>query len=269
MTAPVVPPFASPEEQEFCVACACAEHWMTVLGGEEIPFPDSYTAIDLETTGTNRLTDLICTAAWCVVREGVVTELGHAILDWPGHLAGEDLTWFLSRIQSAQVQMAERGAELLHTPQYLSKYGTDPIKGLSDLLEVCRNAAEIGEVLVAHNGWDFDVEFIQAAAENVLNAPYVFHDDAFYDSGVVELACQLDPVIDRVFPVEGQTSRDWALRLRGQKHPGVRWSLQYCRERYRLGEGDPVMAEVEPHTAASDAYLLHHLVARHRQMARV
>ena len=123
-------------------------------------FPANYTCIDIETSGLKPKEDYICAIGYCVVREHKLVKADEHYLDWTRHTAvdHEDLK---RRLQKTQEVMEKLGKGFYHTYDVLAKKGDDPIKVLSFYLDMFERMEQDNEVLVAHNGWRFDIEFLK------------------------------------------------------------------------------------------------------------
>jgi DNA polymerase III epsilon subunit-like protein len=227
-------------------------------------FPNNYTTIDLETTGTTQDNDLICTIGAVIVRDGEISEVKHWVLNWTTE-PGIDSGWLRHQLTQVQRALHMKNQPFHHTFEYLSQ-GRPPNECLEELLELVEDCEERGEILVAHNGWWFDVEFMQAAFHNYLRIPYVFPDDGVYDSGICEKASQLE---DRHCPLprRHESLKDFSWRIGGIRARGVMWALGgHCEEKYNLTQKANIRRG-DLHRADMDALMLHYLMQEHRALA--
>jgi hypothetical protein len=243
-----------------------ARHWMTRLA-PRAGFPRNYTAIDLETNGVDPENDHLCCFGYAVVRDGAPAAVGEIVLNWPGHLAGPEQADFLGRLDRCRYAMLDAGKDFYHDRAYLESRGVAPGDGLERILGILEACRQYDEVIVAHNGYRFDAEFLQAAFHNVLGVGHLFHENEIYDSGVIEKASQL---ADSDCPIPGpdESFRDWAARIGGLRRKGVRWALDsHCEARYRLSEKAAAYGPAYDHVAWCDALKLHYLVAEQARLA--
>jgi DNA polymerase III epsilon subunit-like protein len=241
-----------------------ADQWFRQFR-DHFDFPNNYTTIDLETTGLAQDNDLICTIGAVVVRDGAIAERKYWVLDWPGD-PNVDNMWLRRRLRNVQNALNKKNQPFHHTFEYLSINGKDPQRCLTEILELIEDAESRSEVLVAHNGWWFDIEFLQAHFHNQLRIPFIFGDDAVYDSGICEKASQLD---DRYEPLprEGETLKAFSQRIGSIRARGVFWALGgYCEDKYQLTH-KAAARRGDLHRADVDALLLHYLVQEHRRLA--
>lgn len=248
---------------------AMADYWFRQFR-EHFGFPNNYTTIDLETTGTTQDTDLICTAGMVVVRDGRPEQIHHWVLNWPdspGYAnSHSNRTWLRRQLRKVQEALQARNQSFHHSYEYLRAEGREPGACLEEILNIVEAAEERNEIIVAHNGWWFDVEFLQAHFYNYLQIPYVFPDNGVYDTGICEKAAQLSDEHEPL-PRPGETLKEFSWRIGAIRARGVYWALGgYCNERYGLLE----KANVSPlslHRADTDALVLHYLVQEHRRLA--
>ena len=240
-----------------------ANHWFRRFR-DHFGFPNNYTTIDLETSGLSQDNDLICTAGAVQVRDGQVADTKHWVFNWPATDI-VDNSWLRSRLRDVRDAMARRNQPFHHSFEYLST-GRDPLACLTEILALVEAAEENREIIVAHNGWWFDVEFLQAHFHNYLRIPYVFPDDGVYDSGICEKASQLAEHYQPL-PLADESLKAFSQRIGNIRARGVMWALGgYCDEKYQL-TGKAGIRKAELHTADKDALLLHYLVQEHRRLA--
>jgi len=230
-------------------------------------FPDNYTTIDLETSGFDPVSKLLCTYGYTRVRDRQPVETQEVALNWTQHPDVDQLE-LREDLEQVQRGMERQGKVFHHTYAHLRDTGIDPIQALEQLLDLVETAENDHEVIVMHNGWAFDVEFMKAAFHNWLRIRWEFHENLVYDSGIIEKASQLEEVYNPL-PYQGESMKDFAYRIRPIRALGVMWSLdQHCAGRYDL----MFKAGVNPqdaHKAGSDSLLIHHLIEEHRKLADV
>lgn len=251
---------ARPDE----VLAIMADHWFRQFR-EHFGFPNNYTTIDLETTGLIQDNDLICTIGCVQVRDGEIADTKYWVLNWPND-PNIDNTWLRRQLVNVQRQLERKNQSFHHNFEYLKTNGTNPEQCLTEVLALIEAAEEQNEVMVAHNGWWFDIEFLQAHFYNYLRIPFVFADNSVYDSGICEKASQLE---DRHSPLPrtGETLKQFSWRIGGIRIRGVRWALGgYCEDKYHLTSKAGVRIG-DLHRADVDAMLLHYLVQEHRRLA--
>jgi hypothetical protein len=238
-------------------------HWFRTYAGR-YGFPDNYTTIDIETDGLQPDVDTICTFGYTKVRDRVPVETVEWALNWPD-CALIDREHFRQKLANVQFQMERQGKRFHHTWEFLQT-GRPPlevIQNIYDLVEDCYNR---GELLVAQNGYKFDVELMQAHFHNWLRLQYIFDENALYDTGIAEKASQLNDSDDPL-PRAGESMKAWAWRVGDIRRRGVRWALDgHCEERYELTKRAG-MDPLNHHRSGHDSLLLHHLFECHRKLA--
>jgi len=243
-----------------------SERWFQEFA-DRYGFPANYTCVDCETNGVDVERSLICSIGHTIVRDGVPIETREVYLNWPDFpdIDHED---FQRKLYQTQQAMQSRGKGFHHTWERLRNEGEDPIATLEQYLTMFEDMEERREVVVAHNGWRFDIELFQAHFHNFLRIPFVFEPELVYDSGIVEKASQLDDYDDPL-PLPGETMQQWAWRIGELRRRGVMWSLEgHCDDKYRIFEKAGVGKE-EAHAAGVDSLVLHYLVEEHRKLAGV
>jgi len=251
--------------RELKLVAHMAEHWFRQFA-RRFNFPDNYTTLDLETSGLNPEVQLTCTYGYTVVRDRQPIETREVILDWTKHPDVDQLE--LQRdLQRAARAMKLQGKVLHHTYEYLRRYGIDAIQALEDLLTLVETAENNQEILVLHNGWAFDVEFMKAAFHNWLRVKWEFHPNLVYDSGIIEKASQL-PEVYSPLPMVDESMQDWARRIYSIRAP-IKWNLDHhCDTKYGLLRKANVVPG-DMHKSGTDSLVLHYLVEEHRRLAEL
>lgn len=240
------------------------DHWFQRFAGR-YSFPRNYTTIDLETNGTNPEESAICSIGHTVVRDCKPVETSEVYLNWP-NFPDIDHDAFQYQLNRAQHEMALQGKTLHHTWQKLKNEGKDPVVVLYSYLEMFEEMEQRREVLVAHNGWRFDIEMLQAHFHNWLHVPFQFDADLVFDTGISEKASQLEES-DEPFPLPGETLQQFAWRIGDLRRRGIRWALDgYCDEQYHIFE-KAGCDKASAHAAGTDSLVLHHLFEEHRKLA--
>jgi DNA polymerase III epsilon subunit-like protein len=245
-----------------------AHHWFKEMS-KRFDFPDNYTTLDLETDGLDPTDNHVCAIGHTVVRNRQIVEMRETYLDWTRHPDVDQVALQRNLLQVQRV-FAEKGHKLNHSFNRLQREGFEPIGVLEEYLDRFEAMEKTGEVLIAHNGWAFDIEFLQAHFYNYLGIDYVFEPDLVYDSGICEKASQLDAGFMPV-PEPDETMRDWALRVGDIRIRGIFWALdKYCEKKYGLeSQAKDAGYSGADHCAGYDAIKLHFLFEEHRRLADV
>jgi len=241
-------------------------HWFERFAGR-FGFPNNYTCVDLETNGLRPESSAICVIGHTIVRDGQVVENAEVLLNWPD-FPDIDHLQFQQQLQAAQRGMEAQGKSFYHTWDRLQALGRPPLEVLKRYLDMFETMEERREILVAHNGWKFDIELLQAHFHNWLNIPFVFDPELVYDTGIAEKASQLEDYDDPL-PLPGETLQQFAWRIGALRRKGVMWALdRYCDEQYQLFEKAGVDRS-QAHSAGVDSLLLYHLMEEHKKLAGV
>jgi DNA polymerase III epsilon subunit-like protein len=228
-------------------------------------FPDDYTCFDTETTGFSRKEDLVIEWGHCRVRGRKPGKRVNVLINWFGSgLVPDD--WLSAQLRRVARRMRINTGHKTHiNEEKMRKNGIPVHEALPRIHEMVTTLAKNGEMFVSHNGWNFDVEMLQAHFKDFIDDPFMFPEDQMFDTGAIEKASQLadDP---RILPQPGETMKVYFKRITHWKAPGVKWNLDtHCMEKYNLAEKyglDPG----QTHRAGFDAYLLHLLMEEFRAL---
>jgi len=244
-----------------------ARHWFKEFA-EHFAFPANYVCIDVETSGFDRERDFICSIGHVVVRDNKIVESKEHYLNWAQY-DGVDLEDFKYRLDRTKNSMEAAGKGFHHSYEKLTEDGEAPTTVLMDYLTMFEEMEERDEVLVAHNGWGFDMQFFQAHFYNWLRVPFKFSTDLVYDSGIIEKASQLD-LADNPLPKAGENLMDFSARVGAMRRKGVKWALDgHCEDQYGLTEKVRNAGhEGADHQAMYDAIKLHFLIEEHRALSK-
>jgi DNA polymerase III epsilon subunit-like protein len=234
-------------------------------------FPNNYTVIDIETSGLSPQKNLICSIGHTIVRDKKPIETGMSYLNWALELGvdQEQLIYDLNKVKEA---MERKGKQLLHSYSVLKEHGKPPRVVLNEYLAMFEAMEERNEIMVTHNGWAFDVPFLENSISrwvlSTKNQRFEFNDELVYDTGAITKASQLP--LDSLFsplPAADESMKEFALRIAGYRAAGVYWSLDgYCATKFGLMEKAGVDAS-QAHAADVDTLLTYYLVEAQREMA--
>lgn len=241
-------------------------HWspefQAQFGGR---LPDDYCTFDTETTGFNRKKDLIVEWGHCLVRDRQPVDRLNLIINWmeaPELIPGIDVAELLERVRH---RMAINEKEFHITPQIMQEQGVSPHEALPFIRDFLVKIRSNGELLASQNGWGFDVKMLATHFEDFLEDEFVLDDNEMLDVGAIIKASQmLDN--ENVFPRPGETLGGYCRRVMAMRAKGVKWNIEYAFEEYGLGQRLGLSAD-ELHGAGADAYALHGLIERIRELA--
>jgi len=234
---------------------------------QRFPYKSDYTCIDIETSGLSPATQQICTIGHMTVRDNRPVQAQWYALKWTQH-PNIDQPAFAASLEMAQKGMEKQGKNFYHTWDWLDQHGEEPLTVLEKYLQLVEGAESNQELLIAHNGWRFDAEFLRQSWNKWLGVAWSFTDDAIYDSGVAEKACQLGPE-DEPDPRPDESLQQWARRVGNKPRRGIYWALdRHCCPKYGLVDAAGFTDE-DLHVSVKDAALLHYLYQAHKQQAEV
>ncbi len=234
---------------------------------ERFPYRSDYVCIDIETSGLrpDQPPVQICTIGHAVVRNNRLVKTEWYALDWTT-FPNIDHALFASALEKTQYAMEKQGKNFAHTWDWLAQNGTKPLEVLEYYLGLVEQAEKDGDLLIAHNGWSFDLEFLKAGWQNWLQTGWEFTDDALYDTGAIEKASQLSEA-DNPLPLPDETLKQWTVRVRKLRRKGIFWALDtHCMQKYRLAERAGLDVS-QLHQSPVDAAILHNLYQCHKELA--
>lgn len=241
-----------------------------ISGGIErfcgVRWPTDYCAFDLETSGFNRGADRIVEWGHCIVRDGEVVDRNNVVLNW----FDPSVHWEVSEHVRSKLLHVARQMDLNDRPWRIDEYvlrneGIPPAEALSLIWDFLETVREQGLMIVAHNGWNFDVEMLRAAFSRDLVKPFDVPENGLLDTGALVKATQIPGNVN-VYPRHGDTLRSYCRRAMYAHGPGVKWNLDtHCMKKYGLAGKYPIKEDYL-HTAGEDAYILTFLMAEFRRM---
>jgi DNA polymerase III alpha subunit (gram-positive type) len=231
-------------------------------------FPTDYTCFDTETSGFNRKKDLIIEWGHCIVRDRKVTDKINIAINWfgSGLLGPNTDEWVERRLLEVARNISVNAGRTTHlTARYLREKGVPVDEALPWIHEILCTLTDQGEMLVSHNGWNYDVAILQNHFRDFVGDDFVFPDNQMFDTGAIEKASQVEDDIN-FRPAPGETMREYFSRVAYRPAKGIKWNLDLCVEKYRLVERHGVPANAT-HQAGHDAWLLHFLMEEFRELA--
>lgn len=234
-------------------------------------FPDNYLVFDLETTGLEPHSDLIMQLGFCIVRDGKPVEQMGVMLDWtkmPKFLPKEKWQTFKAKLDKTKQQVEFKngmatGKKYQFTFERMQDEGIHPLIALNHLYDLFVEARKHRRFFIAHNGYHFDVPFIEGHFDVFLGTrakelgteerpPFYIDDNELFDTGMVEKGSQC-----QMMPWSTDTVRSWSLRTHNERIRNVRWALDTaCVPRYGLQKKYNLDLD-SAHDAGFDCYVCH------------
>jgi DNA polymerase III epsilon subunit-like protein len=229
-------------------------------------FPTDYTCFDTETTGFSRDKDLIVEWGHCIVRDRKVIDNLSVMINWFGAKLVPD-EWISAALKRVGRKVKLHTGRTFHvTEEKMRKKGVPVDEAMPWMFDLLKTIVDNGEFLVSHNGWNYDVQMLEAHARDFMGQAFNIPDNQMIDTGAVEKASQMMDD-DRLHPQPGETMKEYFKRVAYFRAPGIQWNLaDWCFQKYRLAEkygADPAKA----HRAGYDAWMLHLLMEEYRGMA--
>lgn len=240
-------------------------------------FPDNYLVFDLETTGLNPRRDLAVQIGYCLVKNGAPIDRDGIIINWtkiPKFVPDHDR--FKQKLETVK-QAVEFKAGVPTGKTYHISFermmdeGVHPLEALSLFNDLFHEARKNRWFFLAHNGYHFDVPFIEGHFDAFLGEhrkygaepkpAFYFHDNELFDTGMVEKGSQSQSV-----PWASDTVRSWSLRTQNERLRNVRWALDTaCVPRYNLAEKHGLNMS-QSHDAGFDCYVCHLLFEEYKHL---
>lgn len=233
------------------------------LFAQHFAFPRNYTTIDLETNGLKPDEHEICVIGHTVVRDGKPVETKETYINWwaepsVDHKAIEE------RLLATEAVMKAKGKTFLHTKEKLQSEGRPPKEVFEEYLKLFEDMEARSEILVSHNGINFDWPFLCAHFHNVLKIGWKFREDLVYDTGIVTKASQMAVV---PYPRPDETFYRFLYRVGKTPGKGIFWALDgYCDATFKLFE-KAGLDKAQAHTAGMDSLITAYLYEEHRKLA--
>lgn len=219
-------------------------------------FPESYCAIDCETSGFDTNRDVVIEFGHCLVRDCKPVNTLNLVIDWTDHDVIPD-DWLRERLARVERDMRLSGRPWRVTYDVMKKEGVKPAKALRFIFDFLATVRSNGVIFASHNGYSFDERMLRASFDGFLDENWAgFGENTMIDTGAIEKASQAPPGTD-VLPRESDTLEAYFRRIVNVRLRGVKWNLDtHCWNKYQLGK-KPGLPAGECHTAGFDAFLVH------------
>lgn len=238
--------------------------------------PEDYLALDIETSGSDRKTDLVLEIGYCLVRGCRVVSRGSYLLNWEGW-PGVSLSWLDERIN--QVRRAiefdrktgrPTGQTFGITLDLLREHGWPPVKVMEFFAHFFNWVLSQKALVVGQNFWQFDYPRIRDCFAQTLGVddfeltPWQVIDAGLLVRGNAVARGHDSPA--KVLAPNGHTAREYFQQLRYAPFKGALWNMRYCLETYGLLD-KPGLNARSLHRASTDAYATHLLTEALRKEA--
>ena len=236
------------------------------LLGEQFVFPDTYLALDTETTGFSRTQDYIIDAGWAVIKDRQIVNQESLLIDW-SKLDGVNCSVIQQKLIKQAEDYAEMGRPHYYPWERLKDEGEHPLDVLYAYASlIYEHVIRDDSIIVGHGFWKFDREMIDSHTFRFLKgwkAPW--KHNSIFDTGLTEKALQMNRP-----PTEVETLDDWLRKINGSRMKGVYWSMdRHCEPKYQLSRRFDGVDMSQMHTAGFDCTLIHHLLETFRQLFEV
>jgi len=234
--------------------------WEEVLG----QLPNSYMALDIETSGFSTASDFILSIGHVIVADGVVVDCLEFLLNW-FDVDGVDGRELARRIKSSSDYMEKQGKRFHITPQLLQQRGVNPIPVITEYAQLLNQHLAQGGKLVMHNGIFFDWPRLEFHARTWGKVTLSEPRNAIFDTAMLEKASMAASIPN----LTNLSIEAWSRRIYAMKLAGVKWDLHnHCATKYNLLSKANSLDPSHQHSALYDAFLTHLLFQEFRTLSR-
>lgn len=263
-----MPPLPPNQVSVPAVATVITRHWSPEFRklyggdvGDGSGLPLSYACVDLETSGFNREQDVILSYGHCVVRDGKVADRFECLLNWYDLPAAVPAAYLDQQLKRLEYELAVDGRTWRITPELLRAEGIHPHEAVQFMYDFLTALQARNELLVLHNGWNFDVQFLRNCFDQDLGVVWDLDPNCLLDTSAVVKASQLVQGNRQALPQAGETLKDYFNRINSWRAKGIYSNLDnFCVKEFNLA-----VDSAKSHTAGEDAYALHLLVEELRK----
>jgi len=231
-------------------------------------FPQSYLCFDTEFTGNSQQSDLVMEIGHVIVENNVVVDQGSFVLNW--YAADIDAGWLDYKLSSLRSVI---GASWRLNASLVKEKGHDPLRVLRFYHDLFDAWKKRGLPFVAQNGVWADEKMIRSNFKRFLNKNFELPSSGYFDTGVLFKANRVwEPdspfkaYKNIVFPVAGESLRDYFIRIAGVRISGLKWNMSAILDFYKLTEKHAIDVG-QLHGAAFDAMCVHHIMQHYRSLA--
>ena len=230
----------------------CVRAYADVFG-----FPETYVAVDIETTGLSKETDLIVQLGWCTVKTKQAKRNASIIVN---HVDGKlpiEVQTLRERLQATKIAMAKKSTGPSFypwSPELLVEKGKLPKEAADEFVSVCQEY----DYIVSHHGMGFDFPMINRFVRDSCG----MYLPELSTGKLVDTAIVVKAARANYRPMRGESYAAFINRV-NQCHKSVRFSMATCIEILDLKEVG--VSTRRTHDAAYDAWLSHLIVERLRQ----
>lgn len=231
------------------------------LSRNGIVLPDDYICIDIETTGLSPEKDFIVQIGHCLVSQGQVVDSCDFFVDWTKStdrtkLTTRDIDFIQQSLSRVSSLMKSRGKNWQIDWNTLCHKGDCPIEVFESYTDLFSYVQKENLPVVAHNGYKFDVPFIDKFLRRCFsNYPFVKNAAAIsktflIDTGALIKAAQL-PTTMR----PGEQLNSFYKRVVNAYAPNISWSLNEFAVPYFQLDRRGCIDTFKAHTSSYDAYV--------------
>lgn len=241
-------------------------HWSDAFkkrfGGS---LPKNYLSFDLETTGFYKA-DLIVEIGHCIVQDGYAVHRASTFLDWTRH-PNIDQRWLRNRLKDVKYAIEHDRDGNPSNKHYhitydtLREQGIRPERALQFYCDLFKEVRNNNGFFLGQNLFSFDARVLDHHLREWIERSWTFKPNECFDVGAVEKASQLNEL-----PQEGDTMKDYFVRVQRKSAPGVKWNIEHCFRKYQLEERYG-LNEDNCHGAGFDSFVSHLIFEEFRKLS--
>lgn len=227
---------------------------------KNVGLPETYLAVDIETTGGSPARTLATQLGYAFVEGRVVVSSGAIVVDWTAH-GCNNRQWYYTQLEKIAGVMAQKGQVYATPPVTMRKFGRPWDEAMDEYREILALAKDQGFHYIGHNIWNYDRPIVERLYLDHFSADkrFSFPKAKILDTGLVEKAIN----INLAPPQSPFTLADWYDAACAKSSGSSKWNLsEHCSAKYHL-DVDLALA----HTAEYDCITNHRLVEAYRAIA--
>jgi DNA polymerase III epsilon subunit-like protein len=221
-------------------------------------WPNTYCAVDVETTGYSPAEDVVTEWGYCLVEDGKVAVNDSIVIDWSSQLSPSP-HWLSVRLEKLKAAMADSGRPCHMSIDLMRTEGLAPAEAFAFVSEFVDNLKLRDVPFVLHN-YDFDEKMLSANFSRYVEGSSGFtFGDKLIDTSLIEKAGQMlsNP---RAYPTDKESLREYYAKVRYSRVTGLKSNLDdHCFRKYQFFEKHGVDKN-SMHGAKTDSYCCHLLM---------
>lgn len=219
-------------------------------------WPQHFLILDIETTGLDVRVDLPVQVGAVKVSDGQVVETAGFLVNW---LAADgspvEPDNFIRRYKATRDMMQRNGKGDLPSLERLQREGVQPSEAFARLSALMDWRQQQDAFLAGHNCVRYDLPLLHNTCQRCKHTERFLLEDRVWDTALLEKSWQLWQEGDlSILPKTHETLLGYWQRVADRRAYGIRFSLDFCLQRYLSGPSE------RRHDAVEDALLVWNLL---------